>query len=134
MAASYNALNGVPCREFAGRERAKQAKLCSVSEGAVTLNPPPDTADNPANGLISLEPTGGMLAASGMVMGGVMAENTTYTEDDLRIRLSGYEVEYAMTSEEFLSRWSAGDLPITGAFFAWAGLCGRLGVPVRELA
>jgi hypothetical protein len=63
-----------------------------------------------------------------------MAEDSTYTEDDLRARLRGYEAEFGMDSEDFLSRWSANDLPITGSFFAWAGLCSRLGVRVRELA
>jgi hypothetical protein len=63
-----------------------------------------------------------------------MTEDPTYTEDDLRSRLRGYETEYDMDSEDFLARWAANDLPITSVFFAWAGLCSRLGVRVRELA
>lgn len=58
----------------------------------------------------------------------------TYTEDDLRTRLRGFEVEYKMESGDFLSRWETGDLPYTDAFFVWAGLCSRLGVRQRELA
>jgi hypothetical protein len=63
-----------------------------------------------------------------------MADDPTYTEDDLRARLARYEAEHHMDSEEFISRWAANDLPFTGAYFAWAGLCNRLGVRVRELA
>jgi hypothetical protein len=59
---------------------------------------------------------------------------TTYTEGELRERLHGFEFEYKMESEDFLSRWETGDLPYKDAFFVWAGLCSRLGVRQRELA
>jgi hypothetical protein len=58
----------------------------------------------------------------------------TYTEGELRSRLRGFEVEFEMESEDFLSRWESGDLRYTDAYFVWAGLCTRLGVKQRELA
>jgi hypothetical protein len=63
-----------------------------------------------------------------------MRTAATYTEGDLRSRLRRFEAEYRMESEEFLMRWEAGTLPHRDAFFAWAGLCSRLGVPEREPA
>lgn len=63
-----------------------------------------------------------------------MAEGATYSEADLRDRLVGFETEFEMDSEDFLARWEASDLPFTSPFFAWAGLCSRLGVRVREMA
>jgi hypothetical protein len=66
--------------------------------------------------------------------GGGTVAAVTYSENDLRDRLRGFETEYDMESEDFLSKWESGDLPYTDAFFVWASLCTRLGVRERELA
>lgn len=57
-----------------------------------------------------------------------------YSESVLHARLSHFEAEFGKGSEEFLAEWERGDLPATDEYFAWAGLCNRLGVRERELA
>jgi hypothetical protein len=55
----------------------------------------------------------------------------TYTENDLRGRLAEYEARFEKGSDAFFRRWESGELPHTDAFFDWAGLCMRLGIPAR---
>jgi hypothetical protein len=63
-----------------------------------------------------------------------MTGRSIYTESELHARLRRFEAEFEMESEDFLTRWEAGELPRTDAFFVWAGLCSRLGVRHREFA
>ena len=49
------------------------------------------------------------------------------TEDDLRRSLRGFEAKYAMTSKEFVKRWSAGELDCAVMdYFEWEACCDSL--------
>jgi hypothetical protein len=64
----------------------------------------------------------------------VTGSRGTYTKADLVKRLRAFEDEYDLSSEEFFTKWEAGELPHTDDFFVWAGLCGYLGVKELESA
>ena len=49
------------------------------------------------------------------------------TEDDLRRNLREFEAKYAMTSKEFVKRWSAGELDCAVMdYFDWEFYCDSL--------
>ena len=49
------------------------------------------------------------------------------TEDDLRRSLRDFESKYAMTSKEFVKRWSAGELDCAVMdYFEWEACCDSL--------
>ena len=49
------------------------------------------------------------------------------TEDDLRRSLREFEAKYAMTSKEFVKRWSAGELDCAVMdYFEWEACCDSL--------